>query len=265
MNAFSLSATLTCAMVLGGCGSLTGDPHASPVFATLTGQITNPEALPTPGAIRVAVVWRSEPTIGRSPLNAPGNYSVAEDVAVQPIFPASFRIDFNGPPPEAAMNTAPPPEPATPTNGCSGNLCPGVPPGPYYGYAFGALVVYADQNGNGKLDLVPENATSYVDRILGVNPDMNILYTEGTPPSDTSKHLPNPPLGYVLLGITPCPVPAGDAGPAGSSSSCVPTGGWLPFSTPYPISQQRSPLCRAHVPEHWPRTRVGPSPGSPRP
>ena len=90
----------------------------------------------------------------------------------------------------------------------------------------GAIVAYDDLNGNGRLDLVDQGATAYVDRILGANEDVILSYFEGTLKSeltDPAGHMPA--LGFNLFAL-----------PKGSAP-----GAWLPIETPYTLPLTANP------------------------
>jgi hypothetical protein len=194
------------------------------------------------------------------------------------MFPARFTIALDGPPPEAAMNgpAAPSGMPAPVTGPAAGppqstTAATGGPP-PDAGvdeagaanaqavmlldtptrtdvpprYAIGTVVAYLDQNHNGKLDLVPDNATAYVDRILAANQELSIEYFEGPIHiTDTFGHSAKD--GYNLLKIPLCDLglsPISDAcpfwqPPAGDAGACVPE--FLGMDTPFPLTIDSSP------------------------
>lgn len=212
--AFSCFAALLCAAPLAaGCGSLGDVDHREPL-AVLQGQLTQTSAAATaaPSNVRIAVVW----------MNVVGDgYRVTQDVQATPVFPSSFRLELTDPPPQEAMMTrdskkAEPPEtspstPATPGSPPSGGTTP-TPDTDRVGtrsetdkwpasfsLAYGAVVAYEDKNGNGKLDLVDDGASSYIDRILGANEDLALLYIEGTTPADAKdKNGKMPSAGYNI-------------------------------------------------------------------
>jgi hypothetical protein len=254
---------LTCA----ACGSLSKDPGARPVLATLHGELTNPQSMTFQAAsgVRVAVVW----------INLTNGYSTAEDLPVQPVFPSAFRIDLTSPPPEDAMVTkakvkandrhasSPGPDPVpgpTPAPPSTGNSHPldfdyddGVAQWPEdFAFAVGAVVAYEDLNQNGKLDLVDEGATAYVDRIAGANETTILTYFQGTLPAD--RTLANgvresqfrdgqgqqPQLGYNLFHEARCAVTL-DTGPAASTPPCTDVSRWLGMDTLYTLPLTSDP------------------------
>jgi hypothetical protein len=258
-------------VVLPACGSLTSNTSASPALATLQGTLVNPNSLDVSShdAVRVAVVWRGN--------GGPRQFNVAEDLPVQPVFPSAFTIALDGPPPAGAMNpffdSSPPsnapvhgtvasagqgasqaplpdagvdeagagPLPATapsqtPTSGSPGSL-----------YAIGTVVAYLDQNHNGKLDLVADDASAYVDQILAANQEMSIAYFQGPIPDmpfggsiiDASGHRPKQ--GYNLVRTSVCP-PSNPACPWDPDAGvCAPMPLWLGMDTPYPLKVASSP------------------------
>jgi hypothetical protein len=275
-------------VVLAACGSLDSNTGSAPALATLKGPLalatSDSEGLSSSSAVRVAVVWR---------VNEPGHFNVAEDLPVQPVFPSSFTITFDGPPPEAAMNgsVAPTGTPAPPTSPDAGGPptaveaeAGGAPPGAGVTeagtgqavmllgapastdvpprYAIGTVVAYLDQNHNGKLDLVPDNATAYVDRILAANQELTIEYFEG--PIHITDNLGHSAKdGYNLLKVPLCDLelsPTRVACPfvRPVSDGCFPQ--WLGMDAPYPLTIDSSPavaslMCQDIEP-------AGPSSGS---
>jgi hypothetical protein len=67
----------------------------------------------------------------------------------------------------------------------------------------GTIAAYEDLNGNGKLDLVDPGAADYIDRVIGTNESLLLVYVEGTIPQgwndiqDADGNMPS--LGYNLL------------------------------------------------------------------
>ncbi len=227
------------AVALPACGSLDSNTSSAPTLATLTGSLVENSAAglssSNSSAVRVAVVWRGD---------GPGRFSVAQDLPVQPMFPASFTIAFDGPPPAEAMNSeesAAPPQASSGSSGVAPSTTASGPPGEPDGglegdatpssslvlldtplspnaagrYAVGTVVAYLDQNHNGKLDLVGDNATAYVDQILAANQEMSIAYFEGPIPDDSPDAVSlvdskghRPKDGYNLVNVPACNLPA---------------------------------------------------------
>jgi hypothetical protein len=189
--------SLGAGLVVSACGSLSGNTSQHPVLTTLHGELSNPQSLSfdsSASATHVAVIW----------LGMNEGYSIAEDLPVLPVFPSQFKLEIRDPPPAEAMITAaasqagggqappqgdpvpsqgpssgPAPSPApAPSSGPTASPTPSAPPD--FALAVGSVVAYEDLNGNGKLDLVDEGATSYVDRILGANPGLVLVYIQGT-------------------------------------------------------------------------------------
>jgi hypothetical protein len=261
-----LAAATALACTLPACGSLDSHTDKSPTLATIHGQLTNPQSIAIQGAVRVAVVWQV--------MNGSTQFAIAEDLPVQPVFPSSFAIDLDGPPPPEAMQDAAgqlgtgaanPPSGGTVSGGSGGGP---VPPGPAADagangaskitpqsapsaadpqVAVGIVVAYADQNGNGKLDLVTDDAGSYVDQIVATNETQIILYLQGTPPSnavDASGHLPVQ--GYnlfsacdVRLADSPSPGSLCPPQPAPPQPACTP--GWRSIDTPVTLIVSNDP------------------------
>ena len=187
------AAALAClAPVAGGCGSL-GDVDRREPLAVIQGQLTQAgtTSAAAPSNVRIAVVWMNV---------SDSSYRATQDVQATPVFPSSYRLELTDPPPREAMaseESSPseaPDAPSTPGNPGTPTPTPdpdkigtrnvGERPSTAFSVAYGAVVAYEDRNGNGKLDLVDASATSYVDRILGANADLALIYIEGTAPED---------------------------------------------------------------------------------
>jgi len=202
------------------CGEV-GDVEKRPPLAVLDGQLSqaSPQAL-RPGAnVRVAVVW----------LSVDGGYSVAQDIPVTPVFPAKFHLELSDPPPATAMAHGTPGRDASDLKS-SRDTWPAD-----FGVAIGSVVAYEDTNGNGKLDLVDQSATAFVDRVLGVNGELLLLYFEGNiVPSDfkTDAAGNRPAQGYNLAGTTLC---------AGKGTCNHDSDGWLPMTTLYDLPLSADP------------------------
>jgi hypothetical protein len=122
-------------------------------------------------------------------------------------------------------------------------------------YAVGTVVAYLDKNHNGKLDLVADDASAYIDAILAANEDMSIVYFQGPPTSaltpapltDSNGH--GPSAGYNLLlsprCANPSPIPSfgesNPACPARANAVVCPPMAWLPMTTPYPLAVATDP------------------------
>jgi hypothetical protein len=252
------------------CGSLDSNTDTPPVLATVQGSLVNPNSLPIAGSTRVAVVWRT---------SVPGQFRVAQDLPVQAVFPAAFTIQLDGPPPPEAMNVegADMPPPSTGAEAGSSlveieadggvtmqslrSLSAGSQP---LEYAIGTVVAYVDSNGNGKLDLIEEDAGSYVDQVLATNVDTSIAYFQGALPAVIARAKNAPVLGYNLLSQDACndppqqqpaqsllasfgwpPNPActtsvPDAGVAADAGTCPPPT-WLPIATPFVLTVATAP------------------------
>jgi len=267
-------ALFTLAGVIPACGSLSSDTNGDPALATVVGEVVNPNAIPVEGSVRVAVVWQA----------VEGQFNVAQDVPVQPVFPSSFTIQLDGPPPASALfdssDLVDSPKPTSGTgtvsNGAAdagdaegaGNLMGQAGKLTIQGggtasssgdssgslAAVGVVVAYLDKNGNGKLDLVPDGASGYVDQILATNETEVLIYFQGSVPAGASVGPGvQPQLGYNLynagcndavpvsyspgsLCTTPTVPDAGTAGP-----DCSNTKAWLAFDTPVTLSVSNDP------------------------
>jgi hypothetical protein len=237
MRRFVLSCAAAAGLgaALSACGSLDSNTNTAPALATVVGSVTNSAKVDVASTddVRVAVVWRG---------TGYGQFNVAEDLPVKPVFPADFSIALTGPPPEAAMvseaaqqaSGSAPPASASESSGAgpaagsipddagAGDaqtvqsqpiLLLGTPStiSPASKFAIGTVVAYLDQNHNGKFDLVGDNATAYVDQILAANSELAIAYFEGPLPDDSTLGGAfvdgsgrKPKEGYNLVNIPIC-------------------------------------------------------------
>lgn len=256
------------------CGSV-GDVGERAPLAVVEGQLTNQSAAAAPSgasAVRIAVLWVS--VDGRA-------YKASQDVPATPVFPSKFRIELTDPPPAGAMTSkatakaaeesapqeepqeeppqaGPVPKPAPGAGGGAGGgsmgsarIRPADHDGPEswpadFALAVGTIVAYEDLNGNGKLDLVDKEATSYVDRVLGANEDLLLVYTEGKtfPPELVAPNGSKPVPGYNLLRIPRCVKAAPGTSGEGSTTTSACDGDeidWLPITTLYDLPLTAEP------------------------
>jgi hypothetical protein len=248
---------LSLTLAASACGSLDANSGVSPPLATIGGAIVEAPGAPSAsGNIRVAVVWRALDS---------GQVSVSQDLPVQPKFPSSFQIQLDIPPPASALISGQDLEALffpTPTagtcgipvdggEGCSDAAAPavdaGLPSLADWSIGVGIVVAYEDVNDNGQLDLVANDASSYVDEIVGVNNDLAILYFQGaTRGSGAPPAFPGttgtPSLGFNLYRHVVCEAVAvdGDAGSPDAGGACPPDG-FLPMTTPYDFTLTGKP------------------------
>jgi hypothetical protein len=194
------------------CGSLDGHTGTPPTLATLRGEMTNWTNVSLTAAVRIAVVWVT---------NGP-TYNVAEDLPVRPVFPSNFVIQLDQPPPQGAFITS--------NQGLTFQI------------ARGFVVAYEDLNGNGKLDLVQDDAGAFVDKIVGANTQgMSLIYLQGTLPPNNAGLVDSsgksPSLGYNLYSVVPC---AGDGGDDGGINRCR-EAHWFDVSAPYDLEVSKDP------------------------
>jgi hypothetical protein len=238
------------------CGSLDGHTGSPEPLATIQGALTNTSNVPVGNDVRVAVVW----------VAVDGQHlSVSEDLPVQPVFPSSFVIQLTAPPPASAIQPLP------------GSDSTSI--------ALGAVVAYEDLNGNGQLDLVPDDAGAFIDKIVGANESMYLVYIAGAlSPALNAKQTGTPTLGYNLGRASSCQVmPPGPGATADGGQTCSQDKDeWLPITTPYDLPLSSDPqvnqiMCAngtsasggGSFPSVWDVGRQGtppggyPAPGSP--
>ena len=158
-----------------GDGLADADYQGGPL-ATIHGQVINSQGLDAGGSVRAALVWAN--TLADVPLLA------AQETAVTTEFPSSFELAIDALPPESVMMADP-------------ELLADRR------WALASVVIYADENGNGRLDLPTAADVAIPETILGVRDDMWVIYLEGgsaplfDPTDDPSS--PLIPAGFSLL------------------------------------------------------------------
>lgn len=157
------------ALALVGCGGkLAGPDYQAPPLATLKGQISNAQGLTTPQPVRAALVWRT------ATAQPGGGFLLAQDVAVSASFPSSFSLAIAALPPASAL---------VPRGGSA--------------VGQGVLLVYADGNGNGTLDLPTRTDQAWPDLILGAEESLTVTYVEGPAlAADPTTYSPALPQGF---------------------------------------------------------------------
>ena len=162
MNTRALTLTLVASVAAGACGSL-DDPERGEVV-TITGAIEAASGVAVDEEVRVAFLWFSQ----RLSNQDGARYTVAQEARVAPQFPASFTLTLAALPPEAAMVDG-----GESLLGALDSAADGRR------FALGAVVAYVDTNGNGKLDLLPVDATSSIDRVVATSERATVVYLEG--------------------------------------------------------------------------------------
>jgi hypothetical protein len=159
------------ALAAAGCGDGAVDPDFAPPYVTFQGVITSSDA-DVPAEPRVALAWQNlDP-------DADAALKVAQELGVRTEFPVTFELDVTTLPPEEAMVTDDELGAAR--------------------FAVGTILVYADGNGNGAADLLPLDAVTSIDTVLGVPERIFILYIEGELPAEVLEQIPVEP-GFNLL------------------------------------------------------------------
>lgn len=248
---------------LAGCGQLEGDPNRLPVLATIQGQLSNPEGYAAGSNMRVAIVWGAEtddlrvsqdvpvkpvfPSQFRLDLrelppmdalrvpddgsshhqkpNGPSDCAQGYDSSSGKPPPTSSTLCDDGPPMAGPGPTPALPSPTTRIQSDDWRAATASDP---FKLALGTVIAYEDLNGNGQLDLIDEGATQAVDRVIGVNRDLFVVYIEGTPSSSGDVAQLGLKPGFSLLKLEACPVLAGMA----TSGTVVPEDGNSCDATP---------------------------------
>jgi hypothetical protein len=248
MKLFPISFLVASTLGLVACGGLADDTQKPGALATMNGTLAVRNGATAPGAVRVALVWSTE---GRD--KSVPRYNVAEDLEVAPAFPARFELTLRNPPPAEALvlleRTDMP-------------------------VAVGSVVAYEDKNGNGKLDLVDANASSFVDGIVGTNDDLLVVWLSQEPSAKLVAEVRDPQGGIPHAGYnlyryhrSLCSVSSGGNGgdvaspgaptPSGIRPLTEPVGtgcepnvtAWLPIDSPFDLPITNDPkfnqlMCR---------------------
>jgi hypothetical protein len=227
-------------LAITACGGL-GDVEDRPALAVIEGQLSTLASTtidPAPANMRVAIVWTSNT-----------GFRAAADVAVAPVFPSKYRLEIAAPPPVEAMSVDDQrqPDPTTDNPGTAGSAPDPVTPGLEQqtrptdaksgpsSFAIGSIVAYEDRNGNNQLDLV-EGGTS-IDRVLGTNKDLVVVWLEGElPPMAAFQGKSMPVKGYNLLKVGVCNARRGQE----PAEPCTPSE-WLPIATAYDMTLTADP------------------------
>jgi len=155
-------------LALWGCGDPIASGSFRPAYVTISGRMTSDTL--SAANLYVALLWQSDHGAGVS--------YMAQQVAVRSdIEQLVFQLDVTELPPAAAIHALPP---ADAFLGIDGGMR----------WAVGTLIVYADDNGNGQLDLVDSAGERSPDRILaatdgfGDNADLRLFYLADGKPAD---------------------------------------------------------------------------------
>jgi hypothetical protein len=222
---------LVCVPLLAACGNGAPGTHYNPPYATLHGAIVS-SSVQTPADVRVALVWEVQGAGAGAP-----TLRAAQELGVRTDFPVKFTLDVNALPPAEALSTIDSAKAAA----------AGVDPNLRIGK--GTLLVYEDTNGNGRLDLLPVDAQTTVDRVLGVPDSLAVVYVEGTPPPPLTD---GPLAGFTLAsGFNLLREPTYTDPQPGCGAQCFPqaTGSWalLPLDTEITIALTADPALSRYL------------------
>lgn len=215
------TALLAFTLVL-GCDPATNPGEPGPALWSVRGSVVDADAGATGGDLRVAFLWtRWMPAAGEGGEGEPFVASIAEDVPIEAVFPSSFTIDIRRPPPAGAI--------------LDGALLEDELAGVHI--ALGVVVVYEDGDGDRSLDLMPPDATEFVDTIWGTTSESfeegpgvwALIYLEEPDPLEIEGIVLQP--GLNLLGA--------EEGEGGELETAI-----LPGGTPVTITLRDDPMLR---------------------
>jgi len=178
-------------LVIGGtgCGDMLDPDHPGAPLWSIECKLIEASDLPPPDSLRVAFIWNMETSSSGVTISEEGELviggiaKIAQDISLVPKFPSRFTLEIYDLPPPAAMH-----------------------PGEEYkkawagvDIAYGELVVYDDRNGNGKLDMLPLDASGAVDVVLGPGEEYVFMLIEGDQQGiEVDEHLAGPGLNVFL-------------------------------------------------------------------
>src|SRR5262245_44082445 len=150
--------TLAACLLALGCSKLADEDMKGPPLASIAGTLTLADGAEVPDAqIRMAVLWETEesasisdqlPTAGECGPSRKFLELAPQSVDLDPTFPNAFTLDFTEPPPAETLMA--------------------VEEGGEKIQAMGTIVVYADGDNDGVLDVRSEGAPS-PDRVLATS------------------------------------------------------------------------------------------------
>ena len=161
-------------LLFAGCGGI-GDHSYTPPYMTLSGTIRQITLDHVPTNVHVALIWE-----GDGGMTDGHVIRAADDLAVASTFPTQFTLDVKSLPPDFAMVHCSSLE-YDGDDGTTHNICAegfGLDKAAVFGRA--EVVAYEDLNGNGKLDIVPDDSpTPSPDRAIGRSKGTAVRYLPG--------------------------------------------------------------------------------------
>ncbi len=197
MRRFGITLTALTLACTTACGSLPDDEGEKAPLVTLHGSVQS-QSGSLSGSVHVALVWGS------------GNaHALAVETPVQPEFPAGFSLPVKSAPPAGFI---------TPVDDLGGIEA-----------AFGVIVAYRDDNGNGKLDLLDESSEEAIDHVVGTDKSHFLVFLKTAPALDNQELMDEngamPVAGFNILAQTS----------DGKSFT------WAPLSTDLMLTEDDSP------------------------
>lgn len=202
---FGLCSVTALASLL-ACGGISDPSRSGENVAVVQGALTSSDSVSVPANAHVAIVWYDASggklAIGADAPVVDGKFSFKLTAPADAYFVAvdgEGSSDDTAPPSDSDTAPAPAPASGDETSGSAGSATPKSirPLADNVGgsitdglrAAIGGFVVYADDNGNGKLDLDDDQGTfqSSPDKIVGGSTDLALVYLKGGGTVDYEK------------------------------------------------------------------------------
>ncbi len=157
-------------LFVAGCGDPLATGDYAPPYVTLDGNVAYSTPNPTTTPVSIVVLWQND---------RDGASSYAGQLGVLDKDLTTFTLGLNALPPAPAIHSVAPLNGAVPASGLD----------PSTRYALGTILAFADNNGNGQLDLVPSTNENSPDRVLGAITNVDLFFLAAGHPADPSLYL----------------------------------------------------------------------------
>lgn len=150
-----------------GCGDSLATGDYAPPYVTLNGTVAYSTGTTT-APVSVAILWQND---------RDGDPSFAGQLGVLDKNLTSFKLGLDTLPPEPAIH------PLNTATAEAADIDPSLR------YAVGTILAFADNNGNGQLDLVPSLNENSPDRVLGAITNVDLFFLAQGRPADPTRAL----------------------------------------------------------------------------